>query len=512
MKWWNLYFIVKLTLYSTGHIDFKVAENLCFALLLVISIHYAWFGRWHAVLAIPAAIALLYHDSWLPGPTHLFEGGDRVLGFSTPYLLELAGRLLNWPLLFGLLLLAVLYHVLSRHLPLTRLTLAALLIPLLPFSELRASIDPDHQYSPLASKTELDQALADFYREQSTRVVQYAKAKSGTVPFDIVFLHVCSMSWDDLKAVGEAENAFFNRFDVVFTQFNAATAYSGPAMIRFQHGSCGHEPHDEMYDPAAPDCHTLNALHQIGYQPTVALNHNGVEGDFLGELREIGAVNVAPMAVDHLTPRLYSYDNSPVYSDYDVLAQWWRQRLQNPQVPSVLYYNTVTMHDGARSTKAASDDSLVAYRPRARQLFADIDRFISQLQASGRRAVVVFIPEHGTNLRGDKMQIPGMREIPSPSISTVPVGVKLIGLKNQATASTRYTIDEPVSYFAVSTLLSRLIETDPFSAKDFSLAGYTANLPRTMFVSENNRDTLIMRYQGQYYLQQARQHWSPYTP
>lgn len=38
--------------------------------------------------------------------------------------------------------------------------------------------------------------------------------------------------------------------------------------------------------------------------------------------------------------------------------------------------------------------------------------------------MVVVVPEHGGALKGDRMQISGLRDIPSPSITNVPAGVK----------------------------------------------------------------------------------------
>ena len=46
---------------------------------------------------------------------------------------------------------------------------------------------------------------------------------------------------------------------------------------------------------------------------------------------------------------------------------------------------------------------------------------MGELEASGRRAVVVLVPEHGAALRGDSAQIAGLREIPTPAITLVPV-------------------------------------------------------------------------------------------
>ena len=46
------------------------------------------------------------------------------------------------------------------------------------------------------------------------------------------------------------------------------------------------------------------------------------------------------------------------------------------------------------------------------------------LDKAGRKAVVVVVPEHGAALRGDRMQIAGLREFATPSVTTVPVIVK----------------------------------------------------------------------------------------
>ncbi len=43
--------------------------------------------------------------------------------------------------------------------------------------------------------------------------------------------------------------------------------------------------------------------------------------------------------------------------------------------------------------------------------------------------MVVVVPEHGGALKGDRMQVSGLRDIPSPSITDVPVGVKFFGMK-----------------------------------------------------------------------------------
>ena len=68
--------------------------------------------------------------------------------------------------------------------------------------------------------------------------------------------------------------------------------------------------------------------------------------------------------------------------------------------------------------------------------------------------MVVMVPEHGASLAGDKMQIAGMRDIPSPAILDIPVGVKFIGPKVKANSAQKVIYD-PSSYLAISELIAR---------------------------------------------------------
>jgi hypothetical protein len=77
-----------------------------------------------------------------------------------------------------------------------------------------------------------------------------------------------------------------------------------------------------------------------------------------------------------------------------------------------LYYNSITLHDGVHAPDASASNSIATYKPRLQQLLDDFARFTQELKASGRPTVLIMLPEHGANLRGDSMQIPGMREIP----------------------------------------------------------------------------------------------------
>ena len=175
-----------------------------------------------------------------------------------------------------------------------------------------------------------------------------------------------------------------------------------------------------------------------------------------------------------------------------------------------MYYNSISLHDGNRYSGSRSGNSMEIYHPRLTRLLSDIDRFLTQLSASGRRAVVVFIPEHGASVRGDRMQIAGMREIPSPRISIVPVGIKLIGTTGNA-ATGPLIVSKPSSYLALSKLLSDFIGKTPFAGNGLDLSAYVRDLPSTEFVAEND-DVVVMRRENRYFMRTRDTGWIEYDP
>ena len=100
---WNLYFLGEFALVWQGVLNFQALPNLLLVAVLLLPLP-RWAARLRTLLAIPAAVALLYHDSWLP-PFSRLLAQPGVLDFSPEYLLELAGRFVDWQWLgAGLLL------------------------------------------------------------------------------------------------------------------------------------------------------------------------------------------------------------------------------------------------------------------------------------------------------------------------------------------------------------------------------------------------------------------------
>ncbi len=179
-------------------------------------------------------------------------------------------------------------------------------------------------------------------------------------------------------------------------------------------------------------------------------------------------MNIPPLPLNGITVAQHGFDDSPIYDDFSVLTRWLDNRQKSNSARVALFYNTISLHDGNHLTGPNSNlNSLDSYKIRLTKLLDDLEKFMQSLEKSGRRAVVAMVPEHGAAVRGDKMQIAGLREIPSPAITLVPVGIKVIGDNLQREGDT-LMIDDTTSYLAVSHIVARMLEKSPFAKNSFS--------------------------------------------
>ncbi|MEB0204754.1 cellulose biosynthesis protein BcsG [Pseudomonas sp. CCC3.1] len=521
---WNLYFLAKFLLTWTGHLNFQVLPNLIFALVLLIPIAHPMLRRARTLVAIPVAVALLYQDTWFP-PFSRLLAQPGVLNFSFDYIVELLGRFIDWQVTAMLLLLGVGYVFLSPWLRLTTLTLAGFawlslgsLQWLLPPATVQpmASTQPGSA-TPANSVGEPDDAtlnryLDTFYQTEAQRKVEFKEPTVKPPPFDLLVINICSLAWDDLDTVGLRNNTLFSQMDVIFDNFNSATAYSGPAAIRLLRASCGQTSHAQLYKPPADQCLLFDDLRKLGFSDELMLNHTGEFDGFLQEVRDQGqlpppALGVIPTGL----PRTYvGFDGSPIWRDRDVLSKWWQHRLATDQPNMALFYNTTSLHDGNRQVTADGGTQPADYSSRAQVLLDDLNVFLKELQKSGRRVVVAIVPEHGAALHGDRMQISGMREIPSDAITHVPVGLKLINMGDNGQTAPVH-VAQPSSYLAIAEIIARLYADPALSngqAVDWS--ALLTDLPQTAKVSENS-GTVVLDYNGKPYVRiKENGGWLPY--
>lgn len=509
---WNYYFIAKLVLFWRELIDFHPLENLGFAAFLLAPVASPFWRRLRLIASIPMGLALLYHDSWLPPISRLFSQASLLSHFSFAYMLELLGRFISLPVLALLVISWVVFRFVALRLRVGVLVVACLLVMVFsPLEKERVAAASPQLATPakVPEGNDLDSVLRDFYQRESARRVAFSKPDND-VPFDVIFLHVCSLSWDDLQMLGLDQHPLWKRFDILFTQFNSAASYSGPAAIRFLRGSCGQSPHESLYSSVPEQCYLFDNLVKSGFEPQLLLNHDGHFDDFLGLIKQRGGLPVVPMSTSGLPIFQRSFDDSAIFDDKATLARWVEQRAKNPAARVAAYYNTISLHDGNYLvSRGRWSSSIDTYRERLTRLLDDIEVFLQQLERGGRRAVVAVVPEHGAALRGDRTQISGLREIPSPSITLVPVGLKIIG-PDARRQGDQQKIDQPTSYLALSHLIAGTFEKSPFGDSGFLISDYTKNLPTTEFVAENE-DMRILQRDGQYHLRQGKGGWAAYV-
>ena len=202
---WNFYFIAKLLLFWRGLIGFHLFANVAFLVLLAVPLPSPRWRRLRVVLAVPAAVALLYYDSWLPSASRALSQAGLLSSFSASYLAELAGRFVSWPVVAMLAIAGGLYFAAARFVRADVFVAVALLAPAL----VHAPAQPPVGMSASAAGAGTGQAakgpdalLKEFYLAQAQRSVSFAAPPAGSTPFDVIFLHVCSLSWDDLRAAG----------------------------------------------------------------------------------------------------------------------------------------------------------------------------------------------------------------------------------------------------------------------------------------------------------------------
>jgi len=518
---WNLYFLIKLALLWGGYLNLQVLPNLLFAAVLLVPLRLRALAILRTLIAIPVGVALFYQDTWLPPFSRLLDQPG-VLNFTRDYLFELAGRFIDLNVCGALLILVIMFFSVRQWLRLTSVTLACLAwlgfsgLPIMQVTvpTVQASSEVAGGTLPVSTaepdSPTLDSYLQKFYSTEAARQVKFEPSDSAAQPFDLLLINICSMAWDDLEAVGLSDNPLLAQMDMVFDNFNSATAYSGPAAIRLLRASCGQQPHSKLYGMAPQQCLLMDDLRKLGFTSEVMLNHTGQFEGFIDEVRAQGALPDPAVSTADLARTLVGFDGSPIWRDREVLDKWWRHRSAQEDARVALFYNTTTLHDGNRIVTADGGTRSADYKTRAQSLIDDLGAFLKQLEKSGRRVVVVIVPEHGAALHGDRMQISGMREIPSPSITHVPVGIKLIGMGSNPRSEPLHVTGSS-SYLALSEIISRLYAAPPQSpgqGPDWQVL--LANLPQTPMVSEN-AGTVVLDYAGKPYVRiKEKGAWLPY--
>ena len=559
---WNFYFLLKFVLLWYGYLNFDAFSNLLFLAFLLFPLPKNIWHKMRNWVAIPIGIILFYHDTWLPSFSTILAQGGQLKQFSFDYLVELTVNFINIKMIGVAFILFVGYLFIEQWVRVSVFIIAGVLwlniggfthisqgmVPSVSANTfvqesnintekstavvkapevLPASVEPQVSpevvstkevetasvstvYPPQKQKVNnkvLDDWLTQFYGYEKKRTTPFpVQLATNAQPFDILIINICSLSTADAAAVGLQEHPIWGNFDVLFSRFNTVSSYSGPASLRLLRASCGQTHHSDLYDPADTQCLLMDNLSSLGFAKKLVLDHNGKFGNYLKEVQQLGNLNIALQDQENLSHQITAFDGTKIYNDKETLQRWLKAREQSNESRTVTFVNLVSLHDGNRYV---GENSTADYGKRASTLLDNLDSFINELDKKGRKVMVVIVPEHGAALQGDKTQMSGLRDIPSQSITTVPVGIRFTGIKDRAQFYPPVIIDEPSSYLAISEFISRNVNGDVFNQSAIDWDALASELPRTANVAENQA-TVVVDYQGQSYIKLNGGEWINY--
>ncbi len=110
-------------------------------------------------------------------------------------------------------------------------------------------------------------------------------------------------------------------------------------------------------------------------------------------------------------------------------------------------------------------------------------------------------------LRGSKIQIAGLRDIPLPQINIVPVGIKLFGKAFNNKRVSQTIISKPVSYMALTSSLAAMFEKSPFGPEPFDPYYLKKNIVQTDHVYENE-GVLVVKPERRYMIYDKKERWT----
>ncbi len=519
---WNVYFIIAFALAAFGYIELNLLGNALLMAWLLLPIGPKWLRILRGTLGVAAAAVLLYSESWLPGVDSILANKGGIAGFSLLYMAEFALDFINVKMVGWGLLVFLGYFLVRRYVRVTFFTivyfLGAVTMPwvqsILPERAPVVTADAGGQTNEAAAPAKTGKADAKAVGEWYDAFLAYehdrrARFPNGLsekdTPFDILLLSICSVSNDDLAVSQLDQHPLFKEFNIRFDSFNAATAYSGPALLRLLNGACGQPSHSELYGERRPECEIMTRLGTLGYSQRLLMDHSGEYDNFLQSMRDKAGVTATLDNAKYPT-RYMGFDDEEIADSLAVLRHWQRTQVKSKAGRTATLINFIALHDGNRLPGRGRAEP---FKPRAQEMFDNIRTFLRELERSGRKTMVVIVPEHGAAVRGDKIQVPRLRDIPTMRISRVPVMVKFVGLKGMPNEPIHVTGN--TSYLALTSLIGKTLETDYFS-KDggtVPLEQLVHDLPQTNPVSENGT-VQTLEYQGREYFRQNGGEWKPY--
>ena len=246
---WNVYFICKFFLTQLGYLRLELFANIALFCFLLLPANSKGMRFLKQLIALGCGIALLWSESWLPGPQSIMANASGITGFSVNYVLQLIWDFINWRMVFAGFAILLIYYAARDFIRVTAITGCWLLFLVVsPFFGSAPSQQSNLVPQTAAGKTavgnpadtaaalaaakgtaqgevtseEIDKWYQTFIAYEKDRVAQFPDSiKPKDTPFDIVILNICSLSTDDLIASNLINNRTFSQFNIRFDHFNS---------------------------------------------------------------------------------------------------------------------------------------------------------------------------------------------------------------------------------------------------------------------------------------------------
>lgn len=524
---WNVYFIAKFALAFAGYLNLNLFYNALLFAWVVLPIRNRALNAIRTLIALAAGFSLIYSESWLPSVESIMANAGNVADFSLLYIAQLAVEAVNFKMVGCGFLILVSYLFIRDWVRVTALTVVYMawlavspLLPSLlsqPATSCEGSVVAKNEEAPqnnakgpaqsgASDSASINKWLEAFYAHEKSRQTEFPISIADKTPFDILLINICSLATDDLEVSGLTDHPVLKNFDIYFDKFNSATAYSGPATMRLLSASCGQSEHTALYDGRRPDCELLTRLQALGYEQSLFMDHAGKFDSYIESLQSRVGLAASLSSQKSYKVRYMGFDDEPIYDDADVFNAWLKSvKASTPEHRSATLMNLIALHDGNRLPGASKS---LDFKPRAQVLLDQIGELMTNIQASGRRVMVIVVPEHGAAVRGDKIQMARLRDIPSPHLTRIPVMVKYFGAKE---AIKPVHVTEETSYLALSELISRSLDAKIFTGEsDKTVRAITTDLPQTYAVSEN-ANAAVIKFGNKHFVRLNKGEWLPYA-
>ncbi len=474
---WNAFYIFKQGLCFLGFIGFSYPLNILAFCLCGVHFGNKLMERVRALISCLTSLALLYHDSFLPGIEQMMAQRDNITQFSLSYVLEFIAGFVNVRMLIAIPVCFLLMYFVSRVIRGCTLVFMGFMVLFgvegSDFQRLTSqqdgviaserflkdrSLDVDGMLAQRGSftRSNLSSYEKQFYENEALRTVSFAASPVNA--FSIVFITADGLSNDDLSTLNAHSHAVLQRFDLHLDNFNAVSVSEPELSARLFSSICGQRHSDSYANEQSLNekCSLPMTLARAGLSSVVLFDDAGKSTEFKKTAAGFGIDPGAVQAISGEDSTRAMFDLSlDLLRDQSSRAIFMRfsQSLQN-------------------SNKAVA---MAAF-------LANLNIFLDRLEYTGIRSLIVLMP--GTGGSSSDITLRSFQNIPSDKRCLGSVFFRLSSLPH---ANEIYHVRENVSYLAVAEVISRIISMDPY-AEDalISAQSLTDELPRTAFVGEDH--------------------------